>query len=66
MMAFDTTAVPQQIADAYRRSAERGYVAYVSGRSLCRLFINEGFDPDREPGAYDYSVLDKQGYIIGF
>jgi cysteinyl-tRNA synthetase len=46
VMTIDYTARPEQIADAYSRSRARGYVPYVTDRSLGRLRINPGFEPD--------------------
>ncbi len=46
VLTIDYSARPEQIADAYQRSAERGYVPYVTDRSLGRLRINPGFEPD--------------------
>lgn len=58
VLVIDYTAKAEQIADAYRRSLERGYVEYVTDRSLGRLRINEGFEPHKEPQEYDFSALD--------
>jgi cysteinyl-tRNA synthetase len=52
VLTTDYTSRPQQIADAYKRSLARGYVPYVADRSLGRLRINEGFEPDKDPGEY--------------
>ncbi len=46
VLVIDYTDVPEQIDDAYARSAARGYVEYVTDRSLCRLRINPGHEPD--------------------
>jgi len=46
VLTIDYTSVPEQIADAYERSRARGYVPYVADRSLGRLRINPGFEPD--------------------
>lgn len=46
VLVIDYTEVPEQIADAYARSAARGYVEYVTDRSLGRLRINTGYEPD--------------------
>ncbi len=56
VLTTDYTAKKDQIADAYRRSLAKGYIPYVADRSLGRLRINEGFEPDRLPDQYDYSV----------
>ncbi|MBN1994321.1 MAG: endo alpha-1,4 polygalactosaminidase [Anaerolineae bacterium] len=46
VLTIDYTSHPEQIADAYKRSRARGYVPYVADRSLGRLRINAGFEPD--------------------
>ena len=46
VLTTDYTSRPEQIADAYERSRARGYVPYVTDRSLGRLRINPGFEPD--------------------
>lgn len=46
VLVIDYTAKADQIADAYKRSLEHGYVEYVTDRSLGRLRINPGFEPD--------------------
>jgi cysteinyl-tRNA synthetase len=46
VLTIDYTARPEQIADAYERAWARGYVPYVTDRSLGRLRINAGFEPD--------------------
>lgn len=46
VLVIDYTEVTEQIADAYARAAARGYVEYVTDRSLGRLRINPGFEPD--------------------
>lgn len=46
VLTIDYTARAEQIADAYRRARARGYVPYVTDRSLGRLRINPGFEPD--------------------
>lgn len=46
VLVIDYTDKAEQIADAYARSAARGYVEYVTDRSLGRLRINPGFEPD--------------------
>lgn len=46
VLTIDYTSVPEQIADAYARSRARGFVPYVADRSLGRLRINPGFEPD--------------------
>jgi cysteinyl-tRNA synthetase len=49
VLTIDYTARPEQIADAYQRAWERGYVPYVTDRSLGRLRINPGFEPEKVP-----------------
>jgi cysteinyl-tRNA synthetase len=46
VLTVDYTADREQIADAYNRSRAHGYVPYVTDRSLGRLRINPGFEPD--------------------
>lgn len=46
VLVIDYTEKAEQIADAYARSAARGYVEYVTDRSLGRLRINPGYEPD--------------------
>lgn len=46
VLTTDYTAKSDQIADAYERARARGYVPYVTDRSLGRLRINPGFEPD--------------------
>ena len=46
VLTIDYTARSEQIADAYARARARGYVPYVTDRSLGRLRINPGFEPD--------------------
>jgi len=46
VLTIDYTARPEQIADAYERARTRDYVPYVTDRSLGRLRINPGFEPD--------------------
>lgn len=52
VLTIDYTSRPEQIADAYFRSHARGYVPYVTDRSLGRLRINPGFEPDKSPGEW--------------
>ena len=49
VLTIDYTARPEQIADAYKRALAHGYVPYVTDRSLGRLRINPGFEPEKEP-----------------
>jgi len=46
VLNVDYTSRPDQIADAYQRSRANGFVPYVADRSLGRLRINAGFEPD--------------------
>ncbi len=48
VLTTDYTTKPEQIMDAYGRSLSRGYVPYVADRSLGRLRINEGFEPNKQ------------------
>ncbi len=52
VLTIDYTARPEQIADAYARALARGYVPYVTDRSLGRLRINPGFEPDKDPSQW--------------
>jgi len=52
VLTIDYTGRPDQIADSYARALEHGYVAYVADRSLGRLRINEGFEPDKNPSEW--------------
>ncbi len=54
VLTIDYTARPEQISDAYFRSQSRGYIPYVTDRSLGRLRINPGFEPDRDPSEWVY------------
>jgi cysteinyl-tRNA synthetase len=54
VLSIDYTARPEQIADAYFRAHSRGYVPYVTDRSLGRLRINPGFEPDKDPDEWVY------------
>jgi cysteinyl-tRNA synthetase len=49
VLTIDYSSKPEQIADAYTRAYARGYVPYVTDRSLGRLRINLGFEPDKNP-----------------
>ena len=49
---LDYSTKPEQIADAYVRSHARGYIPYVTDRSLGRLRINKGFEPDKDPSEW--------------
>jgi cysteinyl-tRNA synthetase len=48
VLTIDYTARPGQIADAYFRSQSHGFTPYVTDRSLGRLRINPGFEPDKD------------------
>jgi cysteinyl-tRNA synthetase len=52
VLTIDYTARPEQIADAYARALARGYVPYVTDRSLGRLRINPGFEPEKDPSEW--------------
>jgi cysteinyl-tRNA synthetase len=52
VLTIDYTGKPDQIADAYARALEHGYVPYVTDRSLGRLRINRGFEPDKDPSEW--------------
>ncbi len=52
VLTIDYTARPEQIADTYARALARGYVPYVTDRSLGRLRINPGFEPDKQHSEY--------------
>jgi endo-alpha-1,4-polygalactosaminidase (GH114 family) len=46
VLTIGYTRRPEQIDDAYARAQARGYVPFVTVRSLGRLIINEGHEPD--------------------
>lgn len=46
VLTVDYTRRPEQIADAYQRARQRGYVPYVTVRELNRMVINPGYDPE--------------------
>jgi cysteinyl-tRNA synthetase len=52
VLTIDYTARPEQIADAYGRALAHGYIPYVTDRSLGRLRINPGFEPDKDPSQW--------------
>jgi cysteinyl-tRNA synthetase len=56
VLTIDYTARPEQIADAYSRAHARGYVPYVTDRSLGRLRINPGFEPEKDPSEWIFST----------
>ena len=57
VLTIDYTPRLGQIADAYFRSHARGYVPYETDRSLGRLRINPGFEPDRDPGEWVFPTM---------
>lgn len=46
VLTTDYTRRPEQIDDAYARAQARGYVPFVTVRSLGQLIVNEGHEPD--------------------
>jgi len=54
VLTIDYTAKPEQIADAYYRAYTHGYVPYVTDRSLGRMRINPGFEPDKNPDEWSF------------
>jgi len=52
VLTIDYTAKPDQIADAYARALQHSYVPYVTDRSLGRLRINKGFEPEKDPSEW--------------
>jgi cysteinyl-tRNA synthetase len=54
VLTIDYTARPEQISDAYYRSHAHGYIPYVTDRSLGRMRINPGFEPDKDPSEWVY------------
>ncbi|MBI3965514.1 MAG: endo alpha-1,4 polygalactosaminidase [Chloroflexi bacterium] len=46
VLTIDYTQRSEQIADAYRRARQRGYVPYATVRALDKLVINRGHDPE--------------------
>jgi len=46
VLTIDYTRVPEQLDDAYARAQARGYVPFVTVRSLGQLIINKGHEPD--------------------
>jgi len=46
VLTIDYTRRPEQIDDAYTRARARGYIPFVTVRSLGLLIINEGHEPD--------------------
>jgi cysteinyl-tRNA synthetase len=56
VLTIDYTARPGQIADTYFRAHARGYIPYVTDRSLGRLRINPGFEPNKEPDQWVFTT----------
>jgi cysteinyl-tRNA synthetase len=46
VLTVDYTQRPDQVADAYRRARERGYVPYATVRALDQMVLNRGYDPE--------------------
>jgi len=46
VLTTDYTSRSEQIEDAYQRSRANGFVPYVADRSLGRLRVNSGWEPD--------------------
>jgi hypothetical protein len=46
VLTVDYTRIAEQIDDAYARARARGYVPFVTVRSLGQLIINKGHEPD--------------------
>ena len=46
VLTIDYSRIPEQIDDAYARARARGYVPFVTVRSLGLLVINKGHEPD--------------------
>ena len=46
VLVVDYSLRPEHVADAYARSRERGYIPYAADRSLGRMLIHVGFEPD--------------------
>ena len=46
VLTLDYTLRPEQIDDAYARSSARGFIPYVTVRSLGRMLIHAGHEPD--------------------
>jgi len=46
VLTIDYSRRPEQIDDAYTRARARGYVPFVTVRSLGQLIINKGHEPD--------------------
>jgi len=52
VLTIDYSARSEQIADAYARALAHGYIPYVTDRSLGRMRINPGFEPDKDPSEW--------------
>ncbi|KAA3657883.1 MAG: hypothetical protein DWQ04_26805 [Chloroflexi bacterium] len=59
VLTIDYSAKADQIADAYQRALVRGYVPYVTDRSLGRLRVNPGFEPEKTHAEYDFSAVNE-------
>lgn len=46
VLTVDYSRIAEQVDDAYTRSRARGYVPFVTVRSLGQLIVNEGHEPD--------------------
>lgn len=46
VLVVDYSLRAEDIADAYARSREHGYIPYAADRSLGRMLIHAGFEPD--------------------
>lgn len=46
VLTIDYSRLPEQIDDAYTRARARGYVPFVTVRSLGQLIIKKGHAPD--------------------
>ncbi len=53
VLTIDYSGKSAQIADAYQRALSHGYVPYVTDRSLGRLRINPGFEPEKDSSEWD-------------
>jgi cysteinyl-tRNA synthetase len=56
VLTIDYTARSEQITDDYARALARGYLPYVTDRSLGRMRINPGFEPDKDPDEWVFST----------
>ncbi|QPC83377.1 endo alpha-1,4 polygalactosaminidase [Phototrophicus methaneseepsis] len=46
VLVVDYSLYPEHIADAYTKSRAHGYIPYAADRSLGRMLIHEGHEPD--------------------